>query len=260
MEIPLYQVDAFTSTPFGGNPAAVCPLETWPDEHLLQAVAMENNLSETAFFVYEQDAYRIRWFTPAAEVELCGHATLASAHVLFNELGYPGDTVIFSSMSGPLVVQRERDRLAMDFPSLPPVRAEAPGVLLEALGGKPREVLVSMDYIAVYETEREIRELAPRMDLLCRLDLRGVAVTAPGTSCDFVSRFFAPGLGVPEDPVTGSAHCELTPYWSKRLGKRTLCAQQVSKRGGELICEDNGSRVRILGKAVTFLRGRVILP
>ena len=247
MKIPLYQIDAFTSRVFGGNPAAVCPLETWPDDVTMQAIALENNLSETAFFVDAADHYDLRWFTPAAEVDLCGHATLATAHLLFNELEVGGDAVHFETRSGRLTVSRDGDLLVMNFPAAPPQPCAAPDDLAPALGAAPSELLVADDYMAVFASEAEVRVLAPDFARLARLDRRGVIVTAAGAEADFVSRFFAPKLGVPEDPVTGSAHCELTPYWAKRVGKSVLSAHQVSARGGELICEDRGERVLISG-------------
>ncbi len=255
MEIPIYQVDAFTGRVFSGNPAAVCPLKGWLPDDLLQAIAAENNLSETAFFVPEGDAYPIRWFTPAAEVDLCGHATLASAYVFFSFLDKTARRVRFSSRSGPLGVARSSDMLAMDFPSQPPVPCKAPPALLSSLGGNPAEILCSEDYFVVYENEEDIRNLTPDMAGLASLDLRGVIATAPGGPADFVSRFFAPALGIPEDPVTGSAHCALTPYWAKRLGKDDLYARQISGRGGELYCRNLGERVAISGRAVLYMKG-----
>jgi predicted PhzF superfamily epimerase YddE/YHI9 len=255
MKLPLYQIDAFASEVFRGNPAAVCPVETWPEDRVLQAIAAENNLSETAFFLREGERYHLRWFTPALEVDLCGHATLAAAYVIFEYLE-PGRTrVEFRTRGGPLVVAREGERLAMDFPSRPAAPCEAPEALLAGLGHAPRALLRARDYLAVFETEEAVRELAPRMDLLARVDW--VIVTAPGRDCDFVSRFFAPGGGIPEDPVTGSAHCTLIPYWSQRLGKRALYARQVSARGGELWCEDQGDRVHIAGHAVRYMEGTI---
>lgn len=255
MDIPIYQVDAFTAEVFRGNPAAVCPLQSWLDERTMQLIARENNLSETAFFAPEQDHYRIRWFTPVEEVDLCGHATLATAFVIFTELDTACTKVIFESKSGPLKVERTGPMLTMDFPSQPPQPCEPPAALMEGLGMRPSTVLRSADYFAVYEHEDEIRALRPHMDLLRQVDLRGVITTAPGTSSDFVSRFFAPRLGIDEDPVTGSAHCALTPYWSARLGRKDLHALQVSTRGGELFCTDNDGRVAISGRAVKYMRG-----
>jgi PhzF family phenazine biosynthesis protein len=259
MEIPLYQIDAFTSHVFRGNPAAVCPLEGWLDDPVLQAIAQENNLSETAFFVRETQDYRIRWFTPVAEVDLCGHATLASGFVIFNYLDPTINRVTFHSRSGPLSVVREEELLSMDFPSQPPQSCSPPGELLDGLGGELLEVLCSEDYFVVFPGERDIRALNPDMGTLKRLDLRGVIVTAPGDEVDFVSRFFAPSLGIDEDPVTGSAHCALTPYWSRRLGKNDLHAYQVSRRGGELFCIDRGDRVSISGRAVRYMEGSITI-
>ncbi|MBW2060930.1 MAG: PhzF family phenazine biosynthesis protein [Deltaproteobacteria bacterium] len=255
MRIPLYQVDAFTSQVFTGNPAAVCPLETWLDDSLLQAIAQENNLSETAFLVLEKNGYHIRWFTPVAEVPLCGHATLASAFVIFNYYHKEDNKVTFSSQSGNLTVERKNDLLAMDFPSQPPTVCEAPEELLDGLGKDPLEVLSSENYLVVFSSEEDIIQLRPDMEKLKKLDLQGVIVTAQGKDVDFVSRFFAPKLGIDEDPVTGSAHCALTPYWAQKLNKKTLHARQVSRRGGELFCADLGDRVEIAGRAVMFMEG-----
>lgn len=255
----IFQIDAFTDTLFKGNPAAVCPLGRWLDDSTLQAVAAENNLSETAFFVRHADHYELRWFTPKAEVDLCGHATLASAHVIFNFLDPKAGTIRFSTKSGVLSVERRGDLLAMEFPSRPGNPCEAPDSLIEALGAVPEECLLARDYLAVFKSEQSVRSLAPKMDKVAALDCLGVIVTAPGTNCDFVSRFFAPKVGVPEDPVTGSAHCTLIPYWAARLGKRKLHALQLSERGGELFCELLKDKVRIAGCAVTYLEGTVRL-
>ncbi len=257
MEIPIYQIDAFTSAVFSGNPAAVCPLKEWLDDGMLQAIAQENNLSETAFFVPVEDGYHIRWFTPVAEVDLCGHATLASAFVIFNTTSVSGTKVTFSSRSGPLTVSKEGDLLSMDFPSQPPRPCETPADLLEGLGKAPLEVLCSEDFFVVYSKEREVRQLTPDTARLKSLDRRGVIVTARGDEADFVSRFFAPKYGIPEDPVTGSAHSALTPYWSAKLGKKDLKARQVSNRGGELFCSDRGKRVLIAGRAVKYMEGKI---
>ena len=224
---------------------------------MLLAVAAENNLSETAFLVPEGEGWAIRWFTPRVEVDLCGHATLASAHVLLRHRTSGRKEVRFSSASGPLAVRLEGDLLALDFPSRPAGIREAPAGLLEAVGGSPRELLFSRDALLVYETEGEVRALRPDFARLAALDLFGVIVTAPGVDADFVSRYFAPGEGIPEDPVTGSAHCTLVPYWAKRLGRTKLHARQVSERGGELFCEDRGDRVSIAGRAVTYLEGSI---
>lgn len=255
MRIPLYQIDAFSNGVFTGNPAAVCPLAEWPDDSLLQSIAHENNLSETAFFIPEGEGYHLRWFTPVAEIHLCGHATLAAAFVIFSILGHPEDRITFSSLSGALSVQRSGDLLEMDFPAQPPMPCDAPPELLNGLGRTPLEIHRADDYLAVFSSEDEVLALKPDMSSLKRLDLRGVIVTAPGSASDFVSRFFAPKLGIDEDPVTGSAHCVLIPYWSRRLGKRELFARQLSQRGGDLFCTDLGSRVSMAGLAVKFMEG-----
>ncbi len=255
MKIPLYQIDAFTGRLFGGNPAAICPLEDWLDDATLQAIARENNLSETAFFIDRGEYFDLRWFTPAREVDLCGHATLATAFLLLGELEAGGDEVHFETRSGRLTVRRDGDRLAMDFPSKTPEPCAAPDGLAAGLGREPSEVLAADDYFAVFATEAEVRAIEPDSARLAGLDRRGVIVTAEGNEADFVSRFFAPKAGIAEDPVTGSAHCELIPYWSKRLGKSRLTAHQVSARGGELWCEDRGERVVIAGRAVKYLEG-----
>ena len=259
MEIPVYQVDAFSPRPFAGNPAAVCPLESWLPDATMQAIAAENNLSETAFIVDEKGRLRIRWFTPGVEVDLCGHATLASAYVLFNELGYQGEEICFDSRSGELRVRRQGELLALDFPSRPPQAVMAPELLVSALGGSPLETWAARDYMVVYGSEAEVRELTPDLERLKQIDRFAVIVTATGEHCDFVSRFFAPAKGVPEDPVTGSAHCTLIPFWAKRIGKNSLHAFQVSARGGELFCELKGDRVSIAGSAALFLRGKISL-
>ncbi len=255
--IPLYQVDAFTSRLFGGNPAAVCPLDRWLDDATLQAIAAENNLAETAFFVPGNGRYHLRWMTPEVEVDLCGHATLAAAFVILNYLTPDRDQVAFDTQSGELIVRRHGNRLAMDFPSRPPLPVIVDEKLRRALGAEPKEILAARDYCVVYETEEQVRALAPDMALLAKVDRFAVIVTAPGNDCDFVSRFFAPAQGIPEDPVTGSAHCTLIPYWSRRLGKKMLQARQVSRRGGELACEDRGERVSLAGEAVLYLKGEI---
>jgi PhzF family phenazine biosynthesis protein len=259
VELPIYQVDAFASSVFSGNPAAICPLEAWLPDDTLQSIATENNLSETAYFVQKDGRFELRWFTPGCEVDLCGHATLASAHVLFTELGYGGDTLRFETKSGELVVRREGDRLAMDFPSRPPQPVTPAPELLNALGGDVVEVLAARDYMVRYGSEREVRALSPNLEALKNIDRFAVIVTAPGDGCDFVSRFFAPAKGVPEDPVTGSAHCTLIPYWAGKLGKTELHARQVGRRGGELFCKLAGDRVVISGHAALFLRGRILV-
>lgn len=259
LRIPIYQVDAFASRVFSGNPAAVCPLKKWLPDEQMQAIAAEINVANTGFFVPNQDGYDLRWFTPTVEVDLCGHATLASAFIIFHDLVPAAKSVRFETKSGALIVTRDGDLLSLDFPSRPPSECEVPPELLSALGAQPEAVLTARDFMAVYSSEEEVRKLAPNLEKIAQLDRFGVIVTAPGKQVDFVSRFFAPAQGVPEDSVTGSAHCTLIPYWSKRLGKKKLHAQQVSARGGELWCEDRGDRVTISGKAVRFLEGAIYL-
>lgn len=258
--LQLYQVDAFAERVFEGNPAAVVPLERWPKDALLQAIATENNLSETAFFVAEAEGFRLRWFTPNAEVDLCGHATLATAHVLFEHLGHAGDRVDFHSRSGPLSVRREGARLCMDFPAAGAERVATPAALIDGFRGRrPLEVLAGPDYLALFESERDVRELVTDPAALAQLDRRGVIASAPGENVDFVSRCFFPKLGVEEDPVTGSAHCQMAPYWARRLGRNELTAHQISARGGRLDCRVRGDRVELLGTAVTYLTGSICL-
>lgn len=260
MKLRLFQVDAFTSHAFAGNPAAVVPLEAWLADATLQAIAAENNLSETAFFVPQGDGFEIRWLTPVHEVDLCGHATLASAWVLFNVLEPGRRAVRFRSKSGPLGVSAEGDRIALDFPSRPPLAAEASlAAVAAALGARPQALFAARDYLAVFADEGEVRALRPDMARTAALDRMAVIATAPGTGCDFVSRFFAPAVGVPEDPVTGSAHTTLVPYWAARLGRACLFARQVSARGGELWCEDRGGRVSIAGQAAPYLEGTITI-
>jgi PhzF family phenazine biosynthesis protein len=259
LRIPIYQVDAFTSRIFAGNPAAICPLEAWLPDEQMQSIAAENNLANTAFFVPNQDSYHLRWFTPKVEVELCGHATLASAYVILTSLKPSASSVRFETKSGILMVSRQGDLFSLDFPARPPFECEVYPELITALGGEPETILAARDYLAIYRSEDEVRALQPNMDMLARIDRFAVIVTAPGKQVDFVSRFFAPAKGIPEDPVTGSAHCTLIPYWSERLGKNKLCANQVSPRGGELWCEHRGDRVTISGKAVQFFEGTICL-
>jgi PhzF family phenazine biosynthesis protein len=258
MKLPIHQVDAFASAVFRGNPAAAIPLESWLPDPVLQAIAMENNLAETAYFVPAEGGFHLRWFTPAIEVDLCGHATLASAWVLFERLGHAAGRISFQTRSGILNVDRGEPRLWMDFPAIPLEPAEPPAALIEGLGMRPQQVLGAMDYCCVYESEEEIRALRPNfLRLETVRDRRGIIVTAPGRDVDFVSRFFAPAAGISEDPVCGSAHCALTPYWAARLGKRKLEARQLSARGGELSCEAAGGRVRIGGACVPYLEGTI---
>jgi PhzF family phenazine biosynthesis protein len=258
MQSALYHVDAFASKPFEGNPAAVCPLNGWLDDGWLQQVAAENNLSETAFFVPASGHYELRWFTPRSEAKLCGHATLAAAFVVLNILTPQEDSVRFETRrSGALTVSRRGDLFSMDFPTLAPwACASPPSALIEGLGKAPDEVVqIEDDFFAVYESQEEVQRIRPDFRLLETLHPAGVAITAPGENSDFVSRFFAPSYGIPEDPVTGSIHCSLAPYWAARLGKSRLHARQISERGGELWCEVQGERINLQGNAVLTLQG-----
>jgi PhzF family phenazine biosynthesis protein len=260
MTIPYYQVDAFTDRLFGGNPAGVCLLDAWLAEHTLQAIATENNLSETVFVVRRGDDFELRWFTPAVEVDLCGHATLAPAFVLFTELKHAAPTIRFHTKGGLLGATWDGEKVVLDFPAMKASRCDVPAALADGLGWVPRELLKTRDFLAVIESEEEVLALKPDMTQLAALDCLGVIITAPGSDCDFVSRFFAPGAGIPEDPVTGSAHSTLIPYWSARLGKQRLHARQLSARRGELWCEDRGDRVGIGGKCVLYSRGQLEVP
>jgi PhzF family phenazine biosynthesis protein len=261
MDIRLYQIDAFTDSLFHGNPAAVCPLDAWLPDEVMQAIAEENNLAETAFYIREGDHFHLRWFTTVCEVDLCGHATLATAYVLFHHEGFRGDVLTFSSRSGTLCVRREGDILVLDFPvdSLRPV--QVPEGLAEALGGAPLETFRGKDdFLLVYGSQREIEMIKPDFRVVEQVPCRGVIVTAPGDRVDFVSRFFGPQSGIAEDPVTGSAHTTLVPYWAGRLGKKSFDALQLSRRGGQLHCELQGNRVHIGGKAKKYLIGTLTLP
>lgn len=257
MKQSYYEVSAFTTNPFGGNPAGVCPLESWLPDETLQGIAANNNLAETAFTVPRGDDFELRWFTPTIEMDLCGHATLAAAFVLFSERGLGGDELRFHTRSGLLTVTREKEMLTLDFPSRPAAPCAVPDALIRGLGATPKKVFKSRDYLAVFTNEAEVRALKPDFAMLKTLDCLGIIATAPGTDCDFVSRFFAPSAGVDEDPVTGSAHCTLIPYWAERSGKTKLSARQVSQRGGELSCDLRGNRVLISGKAIVYLRGSI---
>jgi PhzF family phenazine biosynthesis protein len=264
MKLRLFQVDAFAERVFAGNPAAVIPLDQWLPDATMQSIAIENNLSETAFFVAEGENYALRWFTPGGEVDLCGHATLATAHILFTELCARADELIFSTRSGELRVRKTDCGYAMDFPAHAPraclpEEGAAVDAVVAALGGSPQSVLRGQAWIAVYASQAEVAALRPHMDSVAALGLHGVFATAPGEQHDFVSRCFFPELGIPEDPVTGSAHCQLTPYWAGRLGKNTLRARQISVRGGELGCHLAGDRVHLTGNAISFLRGEITL-
>lgn len=254
--IPYFEVDAFANQLFRGNPAGICPLEKWLDDALMQDIAAENNLAETAFYVPRGEDYELRWFSPAIEIDLCGHATLASAFILFLELGFRGDAVHFHTKSGRLTVSRKDDVLTLDFPSRPPGPCTVPDALVKGLGERPVEILKARDYFCIFASAEDVRGLRPDFGALGTLDEK-VIVTAPGADCDFVSRFFAPTAGVNEDPATGSSHCTLIPYWSKRLGKKKLFGRQLSKRGGEFFCEDAGERVGIGGNAMLYSRGEI---
>ncbi len=253
---PIYTVDAFTDHVFGGNPAAVCPLETWLSTETMQQLANENNLSETAFFVKRSDGdYDIRWFTPELEIDLAGHPTLATAYVLFHELAYPKDEIRFHSKSGLLTVTRKGERMEMNFPARMPVACDIPAHLLEGFSIKPREVLRSRDYFLIYESEEEVLNAVPDFVELNQVETLGIIITAKGKEADFVSRFFVPNSVIGEDPVTGSAHATLIPYWANTLQKDSLKAVQLSKRRGDLWCGMQGDRVTIAGKAVLYMKG-----
>lgn len=265
MQLPLYQLDAFADAVFAGNPAAVCPLDGWIDDALMQAIAAENNLAETAFFVpaganADRD-FDIRWFTPSVEVDLCGHATLASAAVIFRHLGFAGDTVRFRARGGDLRASRHEGMIALDFPAWPSQPMAVPAALADALGKAPAGCRTGAYQMALFDSAADIAALAPDMAGLAAIETPGVIVTAPGDDgeggADFVSRFFAPRLGVPEDPVTGSAHCQLVPYWAASLGRPGLAARQLSPRGGSLACRLAGDRVIMAGHAVEYLRGTI---
>ncbi|OPY09267.1 MAG: putative isomerase YddE [Syntrophus sp. PtaB.Bin001] len=259
MKIPFYQIDAFSGEIFGGNPAAVCLLESWPGDDLLQNIAAENNLSETAFLVPQaKGRYGLRWFTPAVEIDLCGHATLASAFVIFSFIDSTLSSVDFETASGLLSVAKSAGLLTMDFPGRMPEPTETPSILSQALGAEPVEVLKSRDLLAVFRDESIIKDMNPNFEKLKQIrDAFAIIVTAPGEKADFVSRFFAPNAGIAEDPVTGSAHCTLVPYWADRLKKNCLHAFQLSRRGGELFCENLGDRVKISGQAVLYAQGEI---
>lgn len=262
MKLRMIQIDTFTDKVLSGNPAAVCPLEEWLDVELMQAIAAENNLSETAFFVpSDKGGYGLRWFTPNVEVGLCGHATLAAGEVVLSDLEPGAEAASFETKSGILTVSRDGQNLTMDFPARPAEPCVAPEILLAGLGAPPSQVLVGDDYIAVYESAAEVAALSPDLNLFCQIDRRGVVVTAPGDDegTDYVLRFFAPKNAVPEDPVTGNVQTELAPYWAQQLGKKRLNVRQLSARGGVMVCEDRGERVAISGQCVRFLEGELSL-
>lgn len=258
MQISLYQVDAFASNLFEGNPAAVCPLTEWLSDEVMQSIAAENNLSETAFFVPNGADYDLRWFTPGLEVDLCGHATLASAHVLFHHLNYQNKTINFHTRSGLLQVEHADGVYAMNFPADQLEKVAIPTAIVKGLGFTPKEIYRGRDdFMVVVDTQDIVEHLQPDFRALAQLEARGVIVTAPGNEVDFVSRGFFPATGVDEDPVTGSAHTTMTPYWAKKLNKPVLSARQISKRGGSLSCELSGDRVILKGQAITFLEGTI---
>jgi PhzF family phenazine biosynthesis protein len=254
-----YVVDAFTDQLFKGNPAGVCLLEKWIDEERMQLIAFENNLAETAFLVKKGSEYELRWFTPECEIDLCGHATLASGHIILNVVEPARSEVLFHSKSGALIVKKSGDMLLMDFPARKPVPTEIPADLDKALGAEILEAHLSRDLLVVVKNELDVAGLDPNFELLKNFKFFGIIVTAKGISCDFVSRYFAPSVGVPEDPVTGSSHSTLIPFWSERLGKTEMQAKQLSKRGGSLYCRNCGDRVVIGGKAVQYLSGEIIV-
>ena len=259
MEIALYQVDAFADKVFAGNPAAVCPLDDWLPDETLQAIALENNLSETAFLIDRGESWDLRWFTPAYEVDLCGHATLGSAYVVANYLKPGSETMAFDTRSGRLTVSRDGELFRMDFPTLAREPIDDLDKAADALGARPTALFDSMDWMAVFESQAEVEALAPDFTKIKALPTRGVIATAPGRDVDFVSRFFAPGAGIDEDPVTGSAHSILAPYWAQRLIKTSLTARQISPRGGALWLEVGGERVEIAGRVVPYLEGRIFV-
>ena len=262
MRLPIFQVDAFTDKVFGGNPAAVCPLERWLPDDVMLRIAVENSVAETAFFISLGDGFEIRWFTPEIEMDLCGHATLATAHVIARHLSYPKSSIKFESKSGGLTVEVEEKLLMLNFPSrMPEPTVDVPQEIMDSIQVKPVEVLKSRDYVLVFENEEIIRNLAPRQNILdqINLDPGGVVVTARGRDVDFVSRYFTPQSTIFEDPVTGSAHCSLIPYWSEKLDKESMLALQLSKRIGKLFCKNAGDRVLIAGEAVTYLEGTITI-
>ncbi|AWV98681.1 PhzF family phenazine biosynthesis protein [Arcticibacterium luteifluviistationis] len=258
MTLDIYQVDAFSAKLFGGNPAAIIPLEAWLSDDIMQQIAQENNLSETAYFVKEGEHFHIRWFTPAVEVALCGHATLATAHVIYEHLGFKEDQIKFMSKSGELVVKKRDGLLEMNFPATSLSKTEIPAGFLDQFNIKPSETLkAGEDFFLIFDSEEQIKALVPNFSALKKIKSRGIICTAPGTKADFVSRFFAPAAGIDEDPVTGSAHTSLIPYWAKKLAKNSLYAEQISKRKGELHCQLIGDRVLIAGEAISYLQGKI---
>jgi PhzF family phenazine biosynthesis protein len=259
MKLKMYQIDAFAKNVFEGNPAAVVPLESWLQDDVMQKIAMENNLAETAFFVKEKEHYHIRWFTPLAEVDMCGHATLASAYVLFELLDFQDKNIVFDSKSGPLHVRKERDKFVMDFPVQKLLTCKTKQNIKEAFAKEPKACFKAMDYLLVFKDEEDIVNADPNLEKLKNIDARGVIITAKSSEYDFVCRFFAPKYGIDEDPVTGSAFTQLVSYWSEVLGKESFHAKQVSKRGGEVFCTLKGNRVEIAGDGVKYLEGMIVI-
>ena len=257
MEQSIYHIDAFTSKLFEGNPAAVCPLYSWLPDDKMQKIAFENNLSETAFFVQKENGFHIRWLSPTNEVDLCGHATLASAYVLFNILDYDQNIIEFESKSGPLKVIKDNDNLILDFPAQPPIPSDISQEIINALNITPIECLKSQDLIVVLNDKNDVQTVEPNFEELKKFELRGVIITAQSKKYDFVTRCFFPGIGIREDPVTGSAYTQLAPYWASKLGRSVFSVKQLSERGGELICELYNDRVLISGKAVKFMEGKI---
>ena len=259
MKLPIFQIDAFSDKVFGGNPACVVPLENWLQDEVLLKISKENAVAETAFFVRKGKNFHLRWFTPDIEMDLCGHATLATAHCILSELKLESEKVIFETLSGKLEVSLNNGRYLMDLPRRDPISASLPDEIKNALNIQPKKVLKARDYLLVYENQKEIEDIVINRELFdqINLNLGGVIVTAKGDHCDFVSRFFTPQATILEDPVTGSAHCTLTPYWSNKFLKERMNAQQISERKGELICELKEDRVEISGKAITYFEGYI---
>ena len=259
MKLTIYQIDAFANELFKGNPAAVVPLNNWLDDQLMQKIAEENNLSETAFFVPTETGFHIRWFTPQYEVNLCGHATLATSFVIFNYMGYNKDQILFQSKSGELTIGKKDDEIEMDFPIMSPKRCKTPQGIVDAFGKAPSVCLLNEDYIAVYDDENFVKTVKPNFEKIKQLDQRAVMVTAKSEQYDFVSRFFIPNHGIDEDPVTGSSFTKLIPYWARVLQKSKFVAKQVSKRGGVVRCQIEGDRVKISGRAILYLKGEIYI-
>ncbi|MBN1300149.1 MAG: PhzF family phenazine biosynthesis protein [Melioribacteraceae bacterium] len=258
MKLAIYQVDAFTTELFKGNPAAVVPLKEWLPDQTMQNIALENNLSETAFFVNDNNAYHIRWFTPSVEVPLCGHATLATSYVIYNFIDPYAQQITFESRSGQLIISRDNSIIHLNFPENIPDKTDPPKILLDAMGIDPVEVLLNKSFLAILADEDQVRQMKPDFTLLSKLKEDGLIISAKGKSYDFVSRYFVPNAGIDEDPVTGYAHTLLTPYWSKKLGKSDLRAYQASERGGEVFVRDlKNGRVQISGKAVLYMKGEI---